>query len=71
MTCSSCTPTASSRAVAHGVHAAHEGTERLLALAPRFAAARSAQDCVRIVVEEFGSAEREDDACVLIARVGD
>ncbi|MEU9499316.1 SpoIIE family protein phosphatase [Streptomyces sp. NPDC048196] len=48
-----------------------ESAERLLALAPRFAAARSAQDSVRIVVEEFGSAEREDDACVLIARVGD
>ncbi|ARF54128.1 PP2C family protein-serine/threonine phosphatase [Streptomyces gilvosporeus] len=49
----------------------HEGSERLLALAPRFAAARSAQDSVRIVVEEFGSTEREDDACVLIARIGD
>ncbi|MFH9230194.1 PP2C family protein-serine/threonine phosphatase [Streptomyces lydicus] len=55
----------------HGAGAAHEGAERLLALAPRFAAARSAQDSVRIVVEEFGSAEREDDACVLVARVGD
>ncbi|MFG2136383.1 PP2C family protein-serine/threonine phosphatase [Streptomyces sp. NPDC048650] len=50
---------------------AHEDAERLLALAPRFAAARSAQDSVRIVVEEFGSTEREDDACVLIARIGD
>ncbi|MEV0604622.1 SpoIIE family protein phosphatase [Streptomyces sp. NPDC050315] len=50
---------------------AHEGAERLLALAPRFAAARSAQDSVRIVVEEFGNAEREDDACVLIAQVGE
>ncbi|MFG2990387.1 PP2C family protein-serine/threonine phosphatase [Streptomyces sp. NPDC048257] len=47
-----------------------DGTERLLALAPRFAAARSAQDCVRIVIEEFGESEREDDACVLVARVG-
>ncbi|MEU8786391.1 SpoIIE family protein phosphatase [Streptomyces sp. NPDC048637] len=55
---------------AQGADAAHEGAERLLALAPRFAAARSAQDSVRIVVEEFGTAEREDDACVLIARVG-
>ncbi|UQA96793.1 PP2C family protein-serine/threonine phosphatase [Streptomyces halobius] len=54
----------------HGADAAHEGAERLLALAPRFAEARSAQDSVRIVVEEFGSTEREDDACVLIARVG-
>jgi serine phosphatase RsbU (regulator of sigma subunit) len=54
----------------HGQEAGHEGAERLLALAPRFAAARSAQDSVRIVVEEFGSTEREDDACVLIARIG-
>jgi serine phosphatase RsbU (regulator of sigma subunit) len=47
-----------------------DGTERLLALAPRFSAARSAQDCVRLVIEEFGESEREDDACVLVARVG-
>ncbi|MFE2141118.1 PP2C family protein-serine/threonine phosphatase [Streptomyces sp. NPDC059456] len=47
-----------------------DGTERLLALAPRFTAAGSAQDCVRMVVEEFGEGEREDDACVLVARVG-
>jgi serine phosphatase RsbU (regulator of sigma subunit) len=43
--------------------------QRLLDLAPRFDGARSAQDCVRMVVEEFGETEREDDACVLIARV--
>ncbi|MFE3886208.1 PP2C family protein-serine/threonine phosphatase [Streptomyces lydicus] len=55
----------------HGAQALHEGTERLLALAPRFAAARSAQDGIRIVVEEFGTTDREDDACVLVARVGD
>ncbi|MET9564632.1 PP2C family protein-serine/threonine phosphatase [Streptomyces tauricus] len=42
---------------------------RLLDLAPRFQQARSAQDCVRTVVEEFGETEREDDACVLLARV--
>ncbi|MET9962924.1 SpoIIE family protein phosphatase [Streptomyces sp. NPDC006326] len=47
-----------------------DGTERLLALAPRFGAAGSAQDCVRMVVEEFGESEREDDACVLVARIG-
>ncbi|MGY1503189.1 PP2C family protein-serine/threonine phosphatase [Streptomyces sp. QTS52] len=49
-----------------------EGTaaaQRLLELAPRFGEARTAQECVRAVVEEFGEAEREDDACVLIARV--
>ncbi|MER7494614.1 SpoIIE family protein phosphatase [Streptomyces pharetrae] len=43
--------------------------DRLLGLTPRFAAARTAQDCVRVVVEEFGETEREDDACVLVARV--
>ncbi|MFE1288426.1 PP2C family protein-serine/threonine phosphatase [Streptomyces sp. NPDC058751] len=43
---------------------------RLLDLAPRFGEARTAQDCIRMVVEEFGATEREDDACVLIARIG-
>ncbi|MET9700489.1 SpoIIE family protein phosphatase [Streptomyces sp. NPDC006529] len=47
-----------------------DGGERLLALAPRFTAARSAQDCVRTVIEEFGETGREGDACVLVARVG-
>ncbi|WP_326668030.1 MULTISPECIES: PP2C family protein-serine/threonine phosphatase [unclassified Streptomyces] len=46
------------------------GTETLLGLAPRFAEARTAQECVRTVVEEFGGTERLDDACVLIARIG-
>lgn len=48
-----------------GTDAAHRLTE----LAPRLAGARSAQDAVRMVVEEFGETERQDDACVLIARV--
>ncbi|MDL5199500.1 SpoIIE family protein phosphatase [Streptomyces sp. ALI-76-A] len=55
-----------------GLVPGHSGTEavnRLLGLAPRFGGARTAQECVRAVVEEFGEAEREDDACVLIARV--
>ncbi|WP_339127647.1 SpoIIE family protein phosphatase [Streptomyces sp. f51] len=43
---------------------------KLLDLAPRFGEARTAQDCIRVIVEEFGGAEREDDACVLIARIG-
>ncbi|KUN05915.1 phosphatase [Streptomyces yokosukanensis] len=43
--------------------------DRLLGLAPRFGAARTAQDCVRTLVEEFGGAGREDDACVLVAKV--
>ncbi|MFD5593526.1 PP2C family protein-serine/threonine phosphatase [Streptomyces griseorubiginosus] len=42
---------------------------RLLGLAPRFGGARTAQDCVRMVMEEFGETEREDDACLLIAKV--
>ncbi|MEV8227036.1 SpoIIE family protein phosphatase [Streptomyces sp. NPDC079167] len=45
------------------------GPDMLLGLAPRFAQARTAQDCVRAVVESLGSAERFDDACVLVARV--
>lgn len=47
----------------------HSGADRLLAMAPLFATAKSAQDCVRLVAEEFGIPEREDDACVLIARI--
>ncbi|MFI9625999.1 PP2C family protein-serine/threonine phosphatase [Streptomyces sp. NPDC052042] len=46
------------------------GPDALLALAPRFARARTAQECVRTVVTEFGGTERLDDACVLIARIG-
>lgn len=45
------------------------GDHRLLAMAPLFANARSAQDCVRLIAEEFGVPEREDDACVLVARI--
>lgn len=47
------------------------GAVRLLALAPRLCSARTAQECVRAIVEEFGDGERDDDACVLVARVGD
>ncbi|MBA2947500.1 PP2C family protein-serine/threonine phosphatase [Streptomyces himalayensis] len=50
-------------------HTGAAAQHRLLALAPRFAEARTAQDCVRTVVEEFGEIEREDDACVLVARI--
>lgn len=48
---------------------ARTGAARLLEMAPRFARARTARECVRAVVEEFGAAEREDDACALVARV--
>ncbi|WP_062646026.1 PP2C family protein-serine/threonine phosphatase [Streptomyces maremycinicus] len=43
--------------------------DRLLGLAPRLDRARTAQDCVRTVVQECGGSERADDACVLVARV--
>ncbi|MGW2709252.1 PP2C family protein-serine/threonine phosphatase [Streptomyces sp. NPDC001356] len=55
-----------------GLLSGHDRTataDRLLGLAPRFGTARTAQDCVRTVVEEFGGAGREDDACVLVAKV--
>ncbi|MEV4441718.1 SpoIIE family protein phosphatase [Streptomyces sp. NPDC049577] len=45
-------------------------TGRLPELAPRFAAASGAQECVRAVLEECGGEGRLDDACVLIARIG-
>ncbi|MEU6592843.1 SpoIIE family protein phosphatase [Streptomyces sp. NPDC046881] len=50
-------------------HSRTAAADRLIGLAPRFGAARTAQDCVRTVVEEFGGAGREDDACVLVAKV--
>jgi serine phosphatase RsbU (regulator of sigma subunit) len=50
-------------------HSPSSAVDRLLDLAPRFGAARTAQDCVRTLVEEFDGAGREDDACVLVARV--
>jgi serine phosphatase RsbU (regulator of sigma subunit) len=50
-------------------HAGTAAVRRLLGLAPRLCAARTAQDCLRTIVEECGEMEREDDACVLVARV--
>ena len=52
----------------HG-SAEDDGAEQLLTMAPLFAEARSAQDCMRMVAEAFGVPEREDDACVLVARI--
>ncbi|MFF2774136.1 PP2C family protein-serine/threonine phosphatase [Streptomyces sp. NPDC058052] len=46
------------------------GVARLLDLAPRLAEARDAQECLRSVLEEFGEEAREDDACVMVVRVG-
>jgi hypothetical protein len=42
---------------------------RLIALAPELAAARSAEDSMRIVTGSLGESPRQDDACVLLARV--
>ncbi|OEJ97597.1 PP2C family protein-serine/threonine phosphatase [Streptomyces thermolilacinus] len=53
-----------------GLGADATGTDRLLALAPRFARARDARDCVRMAVEGPGGTERVDDACAVAARVG-
>ncbi|WP_328744563.1 SpoIIE family protein phosphatase [Streptomyces sp. NBC_00285] len=50
-------------------HSDAAAVRRLLDLAPRFGGARTAHDCVRTVVEEFGETERPDGACVLIAKV--
>ncbi|MFD7816704.1 PP2C family protein-serine/threonine phosphatase [Streptomyces sp. NPDC059785] len=44
-------------------------TGRLLGLAPRLCGARTAQDGLRTLVDEFGGTEREATACVLIARI--
>ncbi|CAL9371484.1 hypothetical protein SUDANB15_00862 [Streptomyces sp. enrichment culture] len=55
-----------------GLVPGHVGTaavHRLLGLAAHFAEARTAQHCLRTVVREFGEGEREDGACVLVARV--
>ncbi|WP_326701519.1 SpoIIE family protein phosphatase [Streptomyces sp. NBC_01754] len=45
------------------------GPQVLLDLAPRLEQSDTAQDCLRTVVEESGTTERLDDACVLVARV--
>ncbi|MEV8566225.1 SpoIIE family protein phosphatase [Streptomyces sp. NPDC051322] len=45
------------------------GPDRLLALAPRLAAAGTAEECLRVITDECGETERRDDACVLVARV--
>ncbi|MFF5477466.1 PP2C family protein-serine/threonine phosphatase [Streptomyces sp. NPDC012935] len=50
-------------------HSAADSVNSLLGLGARISEAGTAQDCVRLVVEEFGESEREDNACVLVARV--
>ncbi|WP_037914897.1 PP2C family protein-serine/threonine phosphatase [Actinacidiphila yeochonensis] len=46
------------------------GVDALLSMAPLFDGARSAQDVLRAIAEEYGAPDREDDACVLVARIG-
>ncbi|GHH14277.1 PP2C family protein-serine/threonine phosphatase [Streptomyces lanatus] len=50
-------------------HSGADSVNLILALGPRLGEAGTAQDCVQLVVDEFGASEREDDACVLMARV--
>ncbi|MFJ2814754.1 PP2C family protein-serine/threonine phosphatase [Streptomyces sp. NPDC087294] len=55
-----------------GLVSGHTGTDtsrRLLDLAPLFDAADTAQDCVRLLTEEFGDSRGADPACALVARV--
>ncbi|NEC29135.1 SpoIIE family protein phosphatase [Streptomyces sp. SID8111] len=50
-------------------HARAAGAHRLLALAPRLTRSTTAQDCVRTVAHEIADERREDDGCLLVARV--
>ncbi|MEU2542434.1 PP2C family protein-serine/threonine phosphatase [Streptomyces iakyrus] len=50
-------------------HTGSAAANLLLGLAPRLAGNRTAEDCVRTVVQEFGESEREDNACLLVAKV--
>ncbi|MEU0214588.1 SpoIIE family protein phosphatase [Streptomyces sp. NPDC006265] len=50
-------------------HTGSAAANLLLGLAPRLTGDRTVEDCVRTVVEEFGESAREDNACVLVARV--
>ncbi|GAA2235524.1 PP2C family protein-serine/threonine phosphatase [Streptomyces indiaensis] len=50
-------------------HTGPEAAGLLLGLAPRLAGNRTAEDCLGTVVEEFGEGGREDNACVLMAKV--
>ncbi|MFF7487084.1 PP2C family protein-serine/threonine phosphatase [Streptomyces luteogriseus] len=50
-------------------HTGSAAANLLLGLAPRLTGDRTAEDCVRTLVEEFGESDREDNACVLVAKV--
>ncbi|GAA5047055.1 SpoIIE family protein phosphatase [Streptomyces similanensis] len=50
-------------------HDEADTVRRLLALAPRLGSARSARDCLRVVLAEFGGSGHADGLDVLVARV--
>ncbi|MEV3973203.1 SpoIIE family protein phosphatase [Streptomyces sp. NPDC050698] len=50
-------------------HTGREAAGLLLGLAPRLTANLTAEDCVHTVVREFDASGREDNACLLVARV--
>ncbi|MEW2609989.1 SpoIIE family protein phosphatase [Streptomyces sp. NPDC047880] len=50
-------------------HTGPAAARLLLGLAPRLTGNRTAEECLRSVVEEFGEGEREDNACVLMVKV--
>ncbi|MGI5423411.1 PP2C family protein-serine/threonine phosphatase [Streptomyces sp. CA-179760] len=50
-------------------HTGAAAVNLLLDLAPRMPGNRTAEDCVRTVLQEFGESAREDNACVLVAKV--
>ncbi|MFJ4923870.1 PP2C family protein-serine/threonine phosphatase [Streptomyces sp. NPDC088725] len=49
---------------------AGSGRDRLLTLAPLLTGTGTARECATVLLEEFGGAERDTDACVMVARVG-
>ncbi|MBV8932610.1 MAG: serine/threonine-protein phosphatase, partial [Kutzneria sp.] len=54
---------------ADAVGTSEGASPRLLDLGARFAACRSAQDCVRVIAEELDTPEREYSTCLLVAQV--
>ncbi|TDC78543.1 SpoIIE family protein phosphatase [Streptomyces hainanensis] len=56
-------------AIPRQLPAGHAGDHRLIDLAPRLSSARSAAECLRVITAACGEVGREDDACVLVARV--
>ncbi|RKN44787.1 SpoIIE family protein phosphatase [Streptomyces hoynatensis] len=56
-------------AIPQGTPTGHGGDLRLISLARRLSAAGSAGEGLGVIAAECGEAGREDDACVLVARV--